>query len=113
MSERTNVCVVPDPVQGTTTACLRAVHKFIECYYWVHDFQINISKPLKVSAFCPDSCRSQLDPVAEHQASIPMNPKHATQHASIIGNLEQLGVAHIVPSIVLKYVLMELLLSVQ
>lgn len=100
--------MVPDPVQGTTTACLRAVHEFIECDYWVHVCQINMSKPLRVSTFCPESCRSQLDPVAEHQANIPMNPKHATQHASIIGNLEQLGVALIVPSIVHKHVPTEL-----
>lgn len=53
--------------------------------------QVGMDQPLRSSVLCPEYCKGQMDPLAEHQANIPMNLKHATQHASIIGNLERLG----------------------
>lgn len=50
-----------------------------------------MDQPLRSSILCPDYCKAQMDPVTEHEANVPMNLKHATQHASIIGNLERLG----------------------
>eukprot|EP00892_Ulva_mutabilis_P007843 jgi/Ulvmu1/5430/UM022_0225.1 len=52
---------------------------------------VSVDQPLRSSTFCPDYCKAHMDPTAEHEANIPMNLKHATQHASIIGNLQQLG----------------------